>query len=131
MKHWKLASVTAAALAATLGAGLTARAATPENAARASRTALTVSILGPQTVRVGASCSWLADVSGGTAPYADLWATLLGWEGSASSDLSFTHTFENEGPNVVQVKVFDAWENTVTKSLSVMVVGEYDLAECT
>lgn len=139
MKHWKPVSITAAAavLAATLGAGLPANAATPEKAARVSRTEPSVSIAGPMTVRIGASCSWQAIVSGVPEPYFDQWATLSGgWEGFRSSDMMFTHTFENLGPNFVQVRVFgqidhDQRESTVTKSLNVMVVDANDAAECT
>ncbi len=132
MKNWKAGSITTAAvLAATLGAGLTARAATPESAVRASRTGLAVSVMGPQTVRVGASCTWLADVSGGTAPYTDRWTTFFSQEFTPSSDLMFTHTFETMGPDMVQVEVMDVWQNTVTTSINVMVVDENDPAECT
>jgi len=110
MKHWNpICTTTAAAvLAATLGTGLSAVAATPESTVRASRTALSVSVTGPQTVTVGTSCTWQAHVSGSTPPYTYRWATMYTWYTPWSTDPTFSTSFGSVGPELVKVEVKDA-----------------------
>ena len=122
MKHWKPVSITAAAavLAATLGAGLTASAATPDRAVRASRTTLTVSVTGLQTVAIAESCTWEAHVSGGTAPYTYQWNTMY-TRYSASPDPTLTTSFSNVGSDLVYVYVQDAYGNGGSAGLGVFV----------
>lgn len=123
MKHWKPISITAAAaiLAATLGTGLSAVASTPESTVRASRTALSVSVTGPQTVTAGVSCTWQAQASGGTPPYTYSWATRLTPYTSLSPDPTFSTSFSSVGPDLVSVQVEDAYGDRASAGLGVYV----------
>lgn len=127
MKHWKPVSITAAAaiLSATLGTGLSAVAATPESTVRASRTALSVSVTGPQTVTVGTSCTWEAHVSGGTAPYTYYWVTMYTPYTQGSTDPTFSTSFDKVGPDLVDVLVEDAYGNRVRAGRGVYVTDDH------
>ena len=90
---------------------------------QAGNAAMQVMITGPSQVRVGATCSWVAYTSGGTAPYTYDWYGIDGWTSPDGSMITTTAGLDDLGNNLFEVSVSDAGTNTISAYKTVMVTN--------